>query len=376
MNTPNDPKGAIGATKTPLALIPPFAMEQTAWVHKLGSEKYGKKIPVYACNDGVELAEFCSCGYSIQNQRATQTGHMPLADYVSSATIKNTQEASGPHVMKEELHGQKDYVNPATTNSLGFQIQVTIADKKVLLTTGSQKIKNILESNILNTIADQKLRKEILSTIGLELFNHLGYRWKMNSEFWVSKITDAKFAVDQQEEKDYLTSTTITSLEDLEDLYVTGAIKGLACSETISSLLKKHSHTCDVQNLIIRDGEVEQYGAYNWRRTGVCATTYVAAIMRHLNAWRDGEDLDPESGISHIAHIACSCNILLDAQHCDTLQDDRYKKPTNPHCGSEFIAEEFGAQTGRPSENEMECLCGRRLIYTWNMGWACEDCHL
>ena len=71
----------------------------------------------------------------------------------------------------------------------------------------------------------------------------------------------------------------------------------------------------------------EKYGPYNWRKTGVCATTYVSAIMRHLNAWRDGEDLDPESGISHIAHIISSCNILLDAAHCGTLQDDRNKKP-------------------------------------------------
>ena len=71
----------------------------------------------------------------------------------------------------------------------------------------------------------------------------------------------------------------------------------------------------------------EKYGPYNWRKTGVCASTYVAAIMRHLNAWRDGEDLDPESGISHIAHVACSCNILLDADYCGTLQDDRNKMP-------------------------------------------------
>ena len=71
----------------------------------------------------------------------------------------------------------------------------------------------------------------------------------------------------------------------------------------------------------------EKYGPYNWRKTGVCATTYVSAIMRHLNAWRDGEDMDPESGISHIAHIVSSCNILLDAGHCGTLQDDRNKKP-------------------------------------------------
>ena len=67
----------------------------------------------------------------------------------------------------------------------------------------------------------------------------------------------------------------------------------------------------------------DKYGPYNWRKTGVCASTYVNAILRHLNAWRDGETLDPESGISHLAHVACSCNILLDADHCGTLQDDR-----------------------------------------------------
>ena len=73
----------------------------------------------------------------------------------------------------------------------------------------------------------------------------------------------------------------------------------------------------------------DKYGPYNWRKTGVCASTYVNAILRHLNAWRDGETLDPESGISHLAHVACSCNILLDADHCSTLQDDRNVKPPN-----------------------------------------------
>jgi hypothetical protein len=71
----------------------------------------------------------------------------------------------------------------------------------------------------------------------------------------------------------------------------------------------------------------EKYGPFNWRKTGVCATTYISAILRHLNAWRDGEDLDPESGISHIAHVATSCNILMDAAACGTLQDDRNKRP-------------------------------------------------
>lgn len=73
----------------------------------------------------------------------------------------------------------------------------------------------------------------------------------------------------------------------------------------------------------------EKYGPWNWRETGVCASTYVNAILRHLNAWRDGESLDPESGITHLAHIACSANILMDAEACGKLQDDRNKRPTS-----------------------------------------------
>lgn len=71
----------------------------------------------------------------------------------------------------------------------------------------------------------------------------------------------------------------------------------------------------------------EKYGPYNWRSNQVCATTYVSAIRRHLGAWQDGEDLDPESGISHLAHIGASINILLDAKACGTLSDDRFKLP-------------------------------------------------
>jgi hypothetical protein len=83
------------------------------------------------------------------------------------------------------------------------------------------------------------------------------------------------------------------------------------------------------QTALVHKFGAERYGAFNWRDTGVCASTYVNAIMRHLNAWRDGETLDPESGISHLAHIACSCNILMDADYCGRLQDDRNITPHN-----------------------------------------------
>jgi hypothetical protein len=71
----------------------------------------------------------------------------------------------------------------------------------------------------------------------------------------------------------------------------------------------------------------EKYGEYNWRKTGVCASTYISAAFRHLNAWRDGEDLDPESGRSHLAHAMTCFAIVLDAEKCGTLDDDRNKLP-------------------------------------------------
>ena len=67
----------------------------------------------------------------------------------------------------------------------------------------------------------------------------------------------------------------------------------------------------------------EKYGPYNWRRTKVCASTYIGAILRHLTEWQMGADSDPESGRSHLAHIVASCNILMDAAEHGTLVDDR-----------------------------------------------------
>jgi hypothetical protein len=67
----------------------------------------------------------------------------------------------------------------------------------------------------------------------------------------------------------------------------------------------------------------QKYGPWNWRENKVEAMTYVGAIHRHLAAWADGQNNDPESGISHLAHIAASCNILLDAGRAGTLLDNR-----------------------------------------------------
>jgi len=70
----------------------------------------------------------------------------------------------------------------------------------------------------------------------------------------------------------------------------------------------------------------EKYGPFNWRESAVRASIYVAAAMRHLLAWADGQNEDKESGVSHLAHVRACMGIVLDAQSIGKLEDDRPKQ--------------------------------------------------
>lgn len=66
-----------------------------------------------------------------------------------------------------------------------------------------------------------------------------------------------------------------------------------------------------------------KYGRKNYRTIEVFATTYGAAIRRHAGAWLSGEDLDPETGLSHLAHVGANLHVLFGAEEAGTLVDDR-----------------------------------------------------
>jgi hypothetical protein len=71
-----------------------------------------------------------------------------------------------------------------------------------------------------------------------------------------------------------------------------------------------------------------KYGRFNWREHTVSSTVYYDAAFRHLAAWFDGEDADPESGLHHLAHVMACVNIIMDAQANGKLNDNRPAKPT------------------------------------------------
>jgi hypothetical protein len=66
-----------------------------------------------------------------------------------------------------------------------------------------------------------------------------------------------------------------------------------------------------------------KYGRHNFRAAGVRASVYYDATMRHLMSWWEGEDVDPDSGLSHITKAIASLTVLRDAQMQGMASDDR-----------------------------------------------------
>lgn len=75
-------------------------------------------------------------------------------------------------------------------------------------------------------------------------------------------------------------------------------------------------------SLAMLDGLLK-YGRDNFRTSPIYASVYADAALRHINFWLEGEDEDPESGISHLGHVLACIAIVVDAWASGRLVDDR-----------------------------------------------------
>lgn len=71
------------------------------------------------------------------------------------------------------------------------------------------------------------------------------------------------------------------------------------------------------------------FGADKYERdnfkAGMEASRLIAAAQRHIGAWWEGQDLDPESGVTHLAHARCCLAMLIELERLGKLTDNRYK---------------------------------------------------
>ena len=79
---------------------------------------------------------------------------------------------------------------------------------------------------------------------------------------------------------------------------------------------------CCAEALALEDGAMK-YGPFNWRYSPVEAMTYLAAAMRHLQAYIDGQDFTSDTLVHNLGAVRACCAIVLDAGASGTLVDNR-----------------------------------------------------
>jgi Domain of unknown function (DUF5664) len=99
----------------------------------------------------------------------------------------------------------------------------------------------------------------------------------------------------------------------------------------------------------------QKYAANNWRN-GIEYSRLIAALMRHLNAIQDGEDIDPESGLPHIDHLGCCWMFLSNLTKTRKDLDDRWCKANlvnTKRGGTDCV---YGPCV-KSGKSELQCVC-------------------
>jgi hypothetical protein len=75
--------------------------------------------------------------------------------------------------------------------------------------------------------------------------------------------------------------------------------------------------------IVLTYGAVK-YSERNWEK-GMAWHRPFGALMRHMWSWWRGENVDPETGFSHLAHAACCIAFLITYERRSIGKDDRHK---------------------------------------------------
>lgn len=109
-------------------------------------------------------------------------------------------------------------------------------------------------------------------------------------------------------------STTTTQQATSEDASASPAMSGSGGWRNEAGSTE-HSPTCGARRVISK-------GERNWEK-GLAWGRLSGALLRHLWAWMRGEERDPESGLPHLAHMACCALMLLASTLRGVGEDDR-----------------------------------------------------
>ena len=119
----------------------------------------------------------------------------------------------------------------------------------------------------------------------------------------------------------------------------------------------------------------KKYSDDNWQEVPDAKRRYFAAALRHLTAWKRGELTDPESGLPHLAHAACSLLFLgwFDANVAEKITAEYCMSPES--LKRMFPNKHFGLITGLTKESAIEQLHQANEYEEYKVEKACDWLH-
>lgn len=126
------------------------------------------------------------------------------------------------------------------------------------------------------------------------------------------------------------TSITVTRPDGCEASFAVDATTASASLKTLWSFFKEQSGTSKILPTVLFDEtpngriRITVSGERNWER-GMSWSRVYRATIEHMNSWWMGEDLDPETGFSHLAHAGCCILFLIAFEIRGIGKDDRPK---------------------------------------------------
>ena len=93
----------------------------------------------------------------------------------------------------------------------------------------------------------------------------------------------------------------------------------------------------------------QKYGAENWKELEDLQNRYLAGALRHIFAHMDGEQLDPETGLSHMAHALCCLLFKLEIELENAKIEEERPRETDT---AEYTARDQSFESDRLHETD------------------------